>query len=230
MPTAVPQWASVSPPCCAVCPPTPLCSAMDQSRGRVFAMDTRKSGRVESVLEAEGGPSWGPQGAQVPWGPKADASIFKYRCLFWTNLSEFNNSFLLRIIHVKVITPGCLQSWRSQANKMKGKGGNTEKVPVLVRGIQREGRVSSTAPRDRQAFGDLLWEEMPRQHPPSSPRLQLLLPQSSSKKCKSQGFLPKFSVSSQDPGASGRALEGSSIQVPWPTAARYQPQVGGKRD
>lgn len=229
MPTAVPQWASVSPPCCAVCPPT-LMLRDGPEEGTGVAMDTRKSGRVESVLEAEGGPSWGPQGAQVPWGPKADASIFKYRYLFWTNLSAFNNSFLLRIIRVKVITPGCPQSWWSQANKMKGQGGNTEKVRVLVRGIRREGRVSSTAPRDRQAFGDLLWEEMPRQHPPSSPRLQLLLPQSSSKKCKSRGFLPKFSVSSQDPGASGRALEGSSIQVPWPTAARYQPQVGGKHD
>lgn len=31
---------------------------------------------------------------------------------------------------------------------------------------------------------------------------ELLLPKSSFRKCKSRGFLPKFSILSQDPGAS----------------------------
>lgn len=67
--------------------------------------------------------------------PKTNETILKLWIFIWINLFTFNNSFLLRIIHVKVVTPGCLQSQYSQANKMKGKGGNVEKVPVpKVRG------------------------------------------------------------------------------------------------
>lgn len=83
---------------------------------------------------------------------------FKIQVFIWINLSTFNNSFLLRVNHVNVIT---LAACRVGIHKQKGKWGTMEKVPVLNRGIPRKGGAGSMASRAWQASGDSSREKMP---------------------------------------------------------------------
>lgn len=86
-------------------------------------------------------------------------------------------------------------------------------------GIQRKGRAGSMASRvsrplefipERKCHNSIF-----QQH-----KLNLILPKKCFQKVQKSEFLPKSSILSRKPVASGRALEGLNIQVPWPTLAR----------